>query len=244
MTTSENLDRIEIVLSRPQYSGNIGSVCRAMKTMGLTHLAVVPSAEYDETQIKTYSIHAYDIWQNRRIFNTLEDALGGSVLSVASTRRRGKSRKLTYFTPEEVAERVSHFGYGKISVVFGCESDGLSDAEVRLCNEVLTIPTSPLFPSLNLAQAVQIVCYALFTGLKEYPAGGFAVDRGRSACAAEKCSNALETIGYFKIPEEKEFTTEFIRDIISRASLTEGETQRFEKLFVKTERLSTHRKSE
>lgn len=245
MKAKENLDRIEIVLCRPMYSGNIGAVCRAMKTMGLTHLAIVPSSEpdtvYDETQIKTYAIHAYDVYENRRTCATLSEALKDSVLSIACTRRRGKSRKLTSFTPEETAEKISSFGDGKVSVVFGCEADGLSDEEVRLCSEVLTIPTSPAFPSLNLSQAVQIVCYTLFTRLKEYPSGGFAINKERADDAAKNCTGALKELKYFKVEDEERFTEEFLRDVFMRASLSEGEVQRMEKIFSKTRSIALHK---
>jgi len=239
-----NLDRIEIILCDTQDGANIGSVCRAMKTMGLTHLTLVTNTTYDENRVKTLALHAFDLYENRKEFTCLEDALKDSVLSVASTRRRGKDRKTSTFTPEELAEMINHFGEGKISIVFGCEANGLSDEQVHLCSMVTTIPTSELFPSLNLAQAVQIVCYSLYRKMQKYPAGGNIITIDRVQNAVDKCMNSLEAIGYFKVQEEYDFTKEFLRDQFSRSSMTEGEIQRMEKIFVKASNIALHKNKE
>ena len=90
MDNYANLDRIEIVLCDTQDGANIGSVCRAMKTMGLTHLTLVTDRIYDEERIRTLALHAYDLYENRREFADLKDAVSDSILSVAATRRLGK----------------------------------------------------------------------------------------------------------------------------------------------------------
>ena len=233
-----NADRIEIVLCDTQDGANIGSTCRAMKTMGLTHLTLVTDRKYDENRVKTLAIHAYDIYENRKEFTNLEDAIHDSVLSVAATRRKGKVRKNTSFTPEELAELINGFGKGKISIVFGCEANGLSDAQVHLCSSVVTIPTSPLFPSLNLSQAVQIICYELYKKLKKYPSGGNIVDATRINTAVETCVNALDDIGYFKVEEEKFFTSEFLHDQFARSAMTESEVRKMEKIFSKASKIA------
>ena len=124
---------------------------------------------------------------------------------------------------------------GKVSIVFGRESDGLRDDEVNKCAAICTIPTSPLFPSLNLSQAVQIISYALFTGNMEYKSGMVAVDKNRIGKAVDGMSHHLEAIGYYKWDEEKKWTEQFLSDVIERAALSESELQRFEKIFTKTE---------
>ncbi|MBR0520894.1 MAG: RNA methyltransferase, partial [Spirochaetales bacterium] len=151
MDNRGNLDRIEIILCDTQDGANIGSVCRAMKTMGLTHLTLVTDRIYDDERVRTLALHAYDLYENRQEFTDLRDALKDSVLSVAATRRTGKGRKTSRVSPEQLAEHISAMGDGKVSVVFGCESNGLSDDQVRACSMVVTIPTSDKFPSLNLS---------------------------------------------------------------------------------------------
>lgn len=231
---TENLNRIEIILCDTQDGANIGSVCRAMKTMGLTHLTLVTDRIYDEDRIRTLALHAYDLYENRREFTDLHDALQDSILSVAATRRTGKSRKTSRVNPEQLASMLDTMGDGKVSIVFGCESNGLTDEQVRECSMVVTIPTSDAFPSLNLSQAVQIITYSLFCRLNPYAGTTNVVDTQRVQTAAQTCTDALGAMGYFKNDDEADFTREFLRDMLARAAMTEGEIQRMEKIFTKT----------
>ena len=243
MNNSSNLDRVEIILCDTQDGANIGSVCRAMKTMGLTHLTLVTDRIYDDERVRTLALHAYDLYENRREFTDLEDAVRDSVLSVAATRRTGKGRKTSRVSPEELAEHINGMGDGKISVVFGCESNGLSDEQVKACSMVVTIPTSDRFPSLNLSQAVQIICYSLFQRLRPYAGQSNIVAQSRVDDAVSACISNLEAIGYFKNNDEKDFTGEFLSSIMQRAGMTEGEVQRFEKIFSKTHKIALHKES-
>lgn len=242
--TVENLDRIEIILCDTQDGANIGSACRAMKTMGISHLTLVTDRTYDENRVKTLALHAFDLYENRKEFRTLDEAISDSILSVAATRRRGKDRKTSAFTPEELAKQINMSGEGKISIVFGCEANGLSDEQVHLCSSVVTIPTSDAFPSLNLAQAVQIICYCLYTNLKQYPSGGNIITTQRVMKTVDKCIQSLDDIGYFKVDDERVFTREFLKDQFSRSSMTEGEIQRMEKIFTKASTIARYKNQE
>lgn len=228
-------DRIEIVLVDTQDGANIGSVCRAMKTMGLTKLTIVGGRVYDEDRVRTLALHAADIWENAKRCSTLGEALSSSIFTVGATRRRGKFRKMSSYSPEQLSDKIKSLPEGKVSIVFGREADGLRDDEVNMCAAICTIPTSPLFPSLNLSQAVQIICYALFTGGMEYRTGLVAVTKERIDRAVDSMSANLEEIGYYKWDEEKKWTEQFLSDLIERAALSESELQRFEKLFRKTQ---------
>ncbi len=236
-----NLDRIEIVLVETQDGANIGSACRAMKAMGITHLSLVTDQTYDENRVKTLALHAFDVYENRKEFKTLGEALNGTVMSFATTRRHGKDRKTSFILPEELVQIINSTGEGRIAIVFGCEAYGLSDEQVHECSRAVTIPTSPLFPSLNLSQAVQIICYELYQKLKKYPNQAHSVGLERAAQASDKCIEALDSFGYFKSPDEKTYTREFLRDHISRASMTESEVARFEKIFVKSGAIIAHK---
>ncbi len=244
MTNYNLLDRIHIVLVDTQDGANIGSVCRAMKTMGLTHLDLVTNRSYDENRVRTLALHASDLYENAIIYPTLQQALQNSVYTVASTRRRGKFRKLSALSPEQLSEKVSQINDGIISIVFGRESDGLRDDEVQQCSTVVTIPTSEKFPSLNLSQAVQIVCYALFNGAQEYTQGMTAVNKERIAEATAKCIKALTDIEYFKWDDEKRWTEQLLLDTIERATLSESELQRVEKLFTKIAKIKIYKDTE
>lgn len=241
MTNYNLLDRIHIVLVDTQDGANIGSVCRAMKTMGLTHLDLVTERSYDENRVRTLALHASDLYENATRYTSLEEALKNSVYTVASTRRRGKFRKLSALSPEQLSAKLNDMNDGIISIVFGRESDGLRDDEVQLCSSVVTIPTSEKFPSLNLSQAVQIVCYALFQGAQEYTPGMTAVTKERIGQATEVCIKALSDIEYFKWDDEKRWTEQLLEDTIERATLSESELQRIEKLFTKIAKIKIYK---
>ena len=244
MDNNGNLDRIEIVLCDTQDGANIGSVCRAMKTMGLTHLTLVTDRIYDEERIRTLALHAYDLYENRREFTDLKQAISDSILSVAATRRSGKGRKTSRVNPEELAEQINGLGAGKVSVVFGCESNGLSDEQVKACSTVVTIPTSDKFPSLNLSQAVQIICYSLFQRLRPYRGQSNVVPSSRIDAASDTCIDSLKSMGYFKNDEEISRTREFLTSIMERAGMTEGEVQKMEKIFTKSQKIAKHKTRE
>lgn len=242
MENNNWLDRIQIVLVETQDAANIGSVCRAMKTMGLTHLAIVGDKEYDENRLRTLALHAADLWENAKRYKSLDEALEASSLSIGATRRRGKLRKMSAYSPEQLAEKLSEYPEGIVSIVFGREADGLRDDEVNKCSAIVTIPTSDLFPSLNLSQAVQIIAYTLFTKSLPYKQGMVAVEKERIDKGVDEISSHLSAIGYYKWDEEEKWTKQFLADMIERAGLSESEMQRFEKIFRKSEAIARYKK--
>lgn len=239
----EKLDGINIVLVEPQDGANIGSVCRAMKTMGLSSLSIVGKREnYDDNRVRTLALHAADLWENATFFSSLKDALKDSVFTSGATRRRGKFRKMSFFSPEQLVEKVFSYPYGsKVSIVFGRESDGLKDSEVNECSSIVTIPTSDDFPSLNLSQAVQIISYEIFTSSLKYREGLVPVNKERIDNSVTLISSKLSSLGYYKWDEEEKWTKQLLRDIIERASLSESELRRFEKIFKKSETITKYK---
>ncbi len=211
-----------------------------MKTMGLTHLVLVGSREYAENRVRTLALHASDVWENRVHYATLSEALKTSSYSVAATRRRGKFRKHTFLSPTQFVEKVSNTE-GTISIVFGRESDGLTDDEVAACSQVVTIPTSDEFPSLNLAQAVQILTYTLFEANLPHPTGLVPITQERAQTASDTAVDQLTKIGYFKLEQEELWMRRFLKDVFTRASLSESEVQKMEKLFTKMTRIKVHK---
>ncbi|RKX93651.1 MAG: RNA methyltransferase [Spirochaetes bacterium] len=235
------LDQVQIVLVEPQDGANIGAVCRAMKTMGITHLAITGSKEYDENRVFTLALHAREIYLNAERFSTLEDALKKSVLSFGASRRRGKFRKYFSMSPVDMAEKTAMVGRGTVSIVFGRESDGLTDKELSLCDAAVRIPTSELFPSLNLAQAVQIITYTLFTYTGPF-ASYTPVKREELDHLTGIITESLDRIKFFKL-EEKEEVGRFFSDIFARSLLSRSEAKRLEKMFKKIASIKIHKKN-
>lgn len=243
MKEEELARRIRIVLVDTRDGANIGSVCRAMKTMGLRRLALACPNRCDPERVRTLAVHAFDLWEERAEYGTLEEALAGSAMSFAATRRAGKLRKTSTFSPEQMASHISQMGDGTVSIVFGRETDGLTDAEVNLCNAVVTIPTSEAFPSLNLAQSVQIVCYCLRRGFDPWPFGKTVAEAARIDEAAARSIEAVASTGYFKNGEERRLTSLFLRDMIARSGPTEAELRKVERIFTKLAKIKIHKET-
>ncbi len=239
MEHTTDLERIEIILVEPQDGANIGSVCRAMKTMGITHLTIIGDRIYDEMRIKTLAVHAFDLYEGHLRFATLQEAIADSILVVGASRRRGKKRKYFSLLPEQLAQRVKNTGKGKISIVFGRESDGLTDEELNLCHMGVKIPSSETFGSLNLAQAVQVITYTLFRNVQDIK-GFTPITNSRIKEVSDTVTQSFDMIGYYK-GQEKEEVHQFFTDIFARAMLSEKEAAKVEKLFRKMAKIKLYK---
>lgn len=163
MTTAICLENISIVLHRPRYPENIGAAARAMCNMGLSDLVVVSPGNFDLERVNTLATHAArSLVAKIRRFTDLEEALSPFGYVVGTTARLGGQRD-SLMTPESLAAHLVPISQkNRVAVVFGPEDRGLTNADLRLCHCLLNIPTAD-FSSLNLAQAVMVVGYALFT---------------------------------------------------------------------------------
>ena len=153
------LDQIRIVLVNTSHTGNMGSAARAMKTMGLTQLVLVdPQALPDDNAI-ALAAGASDVLVNARIVPTLDDAIADCGL-VIGTSARSRTLSWPMLDPREageklVTERMKH----PVALVFGRERTGLTNDELQKCHYHVAIPANPEYSSLNLAMAVQTLCY-------------------------------------------------------------------------------------
>jgi len=155
------LDRVRVVLTRPSHPGNIGAAARAMKTMGLRRLYLVAPQAFPDPVAEARASGAADLLAAAVIVDSLAEALRGTVFSAALTARR-REWSLPVKTAREAApELLSFTAQGDVALVFGTEKTGLTNEEVTLCMLPVSIPTDPLFSSLNLGAAVQLLCYEL-----------------------------------------------------------------------------------
>lgn len=152
---------IRIVLVATTHPGNIGSTARALKTMGLSRLYLVTPKIFPDLKAKEMAAGADDVLADCVVTQTLEEALAGCQLIIAtSARPRGLS--LPGLTPSSCAELICQQSDDtEIAVVFGREHAGLTNEELLRCHYHVNIPSNPDFSSLNLAQAVQIIAYEL-----------------------------------------------------------------------------------
>jgi tRNA/rRNA methyltransferase len=156
------VSRCRVVLVRPEVAGNIGATARAMRNFGLTELVLVsPVADPLSDESRQRSTHGESILLNARQVLTLDDALAGCIASVAATARTGGLfRESRIAEPGDVVSRVLPLlGAGPVALVFGPEPSGLTNDEVARCDHLLTIPTDPTYPALNLSHAVAVCLY-------------------------------------------------------------------------------------
>ena len=156
-----NLDNIRIVLVNTTHPGNIGGVARAMKNMGLTRLYLVAPLRYPDEQAVWRAASAGDILDGAVVAATVEEAIGDCQFVVGTSARE---RRIPWplLDPRQCAARIDAVcGQEQVAILFGREDRGLTNEELQLCNLHLNIPTSEAYSSLNLAMAVQIVCYEL-----------------------------------------------------------------------------------
>lgn len=158
------LDALTVILFRPKYPENIGSVARACLNMGVTNLTIVDPYNFDlDKALPLATNHAQHILQNARIYETLPEAVEGFTAAYGTTARTGGWRK-GLMTPASMASVVNERleAGGRIAIVFGPEDTGLTNEETAICTGLLTIPTSSEATSLNLAQAVMVVLYECY----------------------------------------------------------------------------------
>lgn len=161
MNDSAPLARIRIVLSHTSHPGNIGAAARAMKTMGLSRLYLVNPRFFPDPQAEALASGAVDVLNAARVCTTLAEALAGTTFATAMTARRRGLATEPLWAHEAAAELVELARHGEVALVFGNETAGLSNEEVSLCARWAKIPTDPDCSSLNLAQAVQVMCYEM-----------------------------------------------------------------------------------
>lgn len=155
------LDRISIVMVRTSHPGNIGSAARAMKTMGLSDLRLVSPDVFPSEEAQWLASGATDILEQAQIFENLSDAIE-DVAVVIGTSARSRRIPTPELEPETCAALAARVPDGqRIAILFGREASGLDNAALDLCHYHLSIPANPEYSVLNVAMAIQIVCYEM-----------------------------------------------------------------------------------
>lgn len=222
------LDNIRIVLVNSIYGGNVGSACRAMMNMGLSQLVLVnprPGMVMDDAA--AMACHAGDILQNRKEVGTVAEAVSDCGL-VAGTSNRGGLYREHSQTPREWAPRLLQAALDTpVAILFGSEDNGLSLEDLALCTQLIRIPSSENYKSLNVAMSVMICAYELFVA-----SGTFEPPQERSVeCSSAmretmfaKWRQALLDIG-FMTSDTADHMMLGIRRILSRGPLSEKDVQ-------------------
>jgi tRNA/rRNA methyltransferase len=232
MPSAAMLKNIRIVLVRPRGSGNIGSIARSMKNMGLTELAIVGKARTGSFWARAMAVHGRDLLANAKRHDTLRDAVADCALVVGTTCRAGLYRRHSQSPRDLAAQIVATANTGKVALVFGPEDHGLSNKDLEPCQLLLTIPAHPDYQSLNVAQAAVICLYEIYIASLTEPSAS-ALRRARAEDVErlfDRMRTVLLKIGFLD-PENPEHMLLAFRRILGRAGLEDKDVRIFTGLF-------------
>jgi len=220
MSTKIDLAHVRVILHRPRYPENIGAAARAACNMGIRRLDIVQPENPAEDRIRMLATHAArEVVDGMTTFDSLADALRDCQYVVGTTARLGGERQVV-LQPGVMAQRLIAISQeNEIAVVFGPEDRGLTNEDLRLCHALINIPTAA-FSSLNLAQAVMVVCYALFTADEKVPGTSVPrlANRHELNSMYAQVKDILVRISYVN-PENPDYWLNHIRHFFTRIQL-------------------------
>lgn len=198
-----NLENIDIVMVGTTHPGNIGAAARAMHNMCISNLVLVnPQCPIGEIAYARAS-GANVILDSLRKAGSLQEAVQDSILVVA-TSARDRSLPWPELSPGLVAKKITELnGQSRVALVFGREHSGLTNEELQICHYTVNIPTNPDFSSLNVASAIQVMCYEIFKTVGNQP-------ETRQTEIQECAVTSQQLEGFFRHLEQVMITTEFL----------------------------------
>jgi len=221
-------EKIAIILVSPENPDNIGAVARAVKNMDFVDFRLVKPPTAWRVKAKKMAVSAEDILKKGLVYASLQDAIQDLGLVIGTTRRSGGQRGAFLSFNEAVLKVRGRSQRQKVGIVFGRESKGLANQDSALCDHLVTIPTGSSYPSLNLAQAVMVMLFALRweKGTKETVVLERALNKKEIEITIAHFEKALKALGYRKggadlLPR----ILRTLRGLIKRGGLLEPEAQ-------------------
>ncbi len=163
---------VQIVLVETSHPGNIGSVARAMKNMGLSRLALINPKKFPHDEATALAGNAGDVLEQAQVFSSIEEAVKNSKI-IFATSARERTIEWPVASAKDAAQEINQLAAENIevSILFGREDRGLTNEELQLSNKHLIIPADPEYPVLNIAMSTQVVCYELYQASNIEPIG-------------------------------------------------------------------------
>jgi len=243
------VENIRVVMVETTHPGNIGAAARAMKSMGYKNLYLVKPKIYPNAEATARAAGADDILTRAVVCGSLEEALQGCVTVVASSARP-RAISSPVFTPREYALKLSEkTRLGPVALVFGRESSGLSNEELEHCNVILQIPTNPDFSSLNVASAIQILCYEFIQGMQFCDAENTDREKVQLATSDEMkyfydhLQQSMIDVGFLN-PEQPRKLMRRLKSLFNRAHLDENEVSILRGFLAAVQEAATEKKKE
>ena len=176
---------VRIVLVDTSHPGNIGATARAMKTMGLSELALVRPRYFPSDEATARAAGADDVLRTARVHDDLQSAIADCGWVVGASARL-RTLVIPIVDPREAAATIwQRLPENRVAVLMGPEQSGLTNDDLARCQQLVHIPANSEFSSLNLAMAVQVVCYELRMAAPSRPPAEGPVSDSRLATAAE-----------------------------------------------------------
>lgn len=230
--------KITVALLNVEHPGNLGAVCRVMKNFGLSKLLLIePKCDKGESEAKRRAKWAGDVLEEAQIAKM--DALDRFDLVVGTTGKIGNDYNLprSPFFPDQLAEMLSGGVDGEVCLLFGRESDGLRNEELKRCDFVVTIPTSKKYRSMNLSHAVALLLYTItFHKREEEIAERFPLLKAPEKRALLKeITKVLDNL-HFSTPEKRETQEILWKRIVGKSMLTQREAMALFGFFKKIKR--------
>lgn len=228
MYTDKQRPGFVIVLDRPQDAVNIGTVVRALKNMGFMRLRLVQPRAYDEADLQRVAHHAEDVIEQIQVYATLEEALADTIYVVGTSAIAHRGHALRKDVEALSKELVQRSATGLVALLFGTEDDGLGLEALDRCHCIVTLPTNPEYPALNLAQSVLLLLYELSRQTRQEAAaiGSTAsleppLEQRTLEQLFARVEEALTDIAFFKYDPPAVMRT--LRGIVYRAELRSDE---------------------
>ncbi|MDV0447662.1 tRNA (cytidine(34)-2'-O)-methyltransferase [Methanosarcinaceae archaeon Ag5] len=230
-SSSSPLPKIRVVLVEPLYQGNVGSVCRVMKNFGFCELFLVNPCAL-EGEARAMSSHAIDVLQNAQLCATVEEAVLGCDVVIGTTGSRAFKKcdhiRTPAYSPQALKERMNTYHPDtKFAVLFGREDTGFTNEELSYCSMIATVPTSHIYPVMNLSHAVGLMMYEL-SGAK-MTGEVKTVDWNSFEALCGHFEDMLKDIEF--TPHKQDKMALMMRRIFGRADLTPCEAQTLRGIF-------------
>ncbi len=228
MSFSDLFGQIRIVLVAPSDPGNIGAAARAMKTMGLKRLYLITPEAFPHPKASIRASNALDILADVTVVDSLEEAIQDCHL-VFGTSTRERELNWVSLTARESAEKIVEMPQQEIAILFGRERSGLTNQQLQRCHFQINIPANPDYSSLNLASAVQIVCYECRLAFLQKKATliekqGNLASVGQLEYFYQHLEAVLSSVEFLQ-PFRSQQIMDRLRRVFSRAELDETETK-------------------
>jgi tRNA (cytidine32/uridine32-2'-O)-methyltransferase len=224
------LQNIRIVMVGTTHPGNIGAAARAMHNMSISQLTLVdPQCPIGEIAYARAS-GANVVLDNRETSADLRQAIADCSLVVATSARR-RSLAWPELDPAELVEKFFAMDdSSQAALVFGREHSGLNNEELQLCNQMVCIPANPDFSSLNLASAIQVLCYEIYRHQYVFTAAtprikdeqDLPAPSGEVEGFFEHLQKVLELTGYLN-PQQPGMIMQRLRRLYLRSEVTRNE---------------------